>query len=89
MVWVTTEAFFVMIEIFCPALRQKFCVATRLGAGPGLGHDKGLLVSQQSFPRAGPFLSRQKILCRDRVCRGGVAIESFLVVIHRPGLHAQ
>ena len=35
-------------------------------------------MSLQSFPKAGLFLSRQKILCRYKVCRGGVATESFL-----------
>ena len=43
-----------------------------------LGPDKGPLVSRQSLQKAGPFLLRQKILCRDRVYGGGVATESFL-----------
>ena len=34
--------------------------------------------SRQSFPKAGSFLLRYKILCRDRVCWGGVAAESFM-----------
>ena len=45
-------------------------------------------MSLQSFPQAGLFLSRQKILCRDRVCKGGVAKE-FLVATNRPGLRAR
>ena len=73
MVWVTTEAFFVSTDICQPD------VGTGFGAGTGcLGHDKGPFVSLQSFPQAGLFLSRKKILCRDRVCRGGVATKSFM-----------
>ena len=30
------------------------------GDGPSLGRDKGFLMSLQSFPRGGTFLSRQK-----------------------------
>ena len=63
----------------CSVSRQKFNVATGFRAGTWcLGHDKGPLVSQQIFPKAGLFLSRQKILCCDRVCRGGDATKSFL-----------
>ena len=35
-------------------------------------------MSQHSFPKVEPFLLRQKTLCRNRVSKGGVAIESFL-----------
>ena len=74
-----TEAFSVAIEIFGPASRHKFCVTTRFGTGNRcLGRDKGPLVLRQSFPKAGPFLSRHKTLCHDRVSQGGVAIKSFL-----------
>ena len=50
MVWVATEVFSVAIDIFRP------CVATGFRAGPGLGCDKGLLMSRQSFPKGGTFL---------------------------------
>ena len=35
-------------------------------------------MSRHSFPKVGPFLSRQKTLYCDRVSKGGVATESFL-----------
>ena len=59
--------------------RQKFYVATGFGARPRcLGRDKGLLVSRQGFPKGGPFLSRHKNLCQNKLSKGGVAIECFL-----------
>ena len=73
-VWVTTEKASVPTEIFNSVSRQKFSVTTGFGAGPGLGCDKGLLVSPRSFPKGGTFLSRQKILCHDRVFQGGITI---------------
>ena len=39
-----------------------------------LGRDKDPLVSQQSFAKAGLFLSQQKISCCDRVAPRGEGI---------------
>ena len=44
-VWVATEVFSVITEIFGPVLLHKFCVATGFGAGPRFGSEKDLLVS--------------------------------------------
>ena len=57
-----------------------------LGAGQGLRRNKGLLMSQQSFPMGGTFLSRQKTLCCDRNSNGGVVIGCFSVVTHKASM---
>ena len=62
------------------------CVETGFGAGPGLGGDKGLLMSRHSFSRDRTFLSQQKTLCRNRNSNGGVMIECFSVTTHRTSL---
>ena len=54
-----------------------------------LCRDNGQFVSQQSFPKGGPFLSRQKTLCRDRVSKGGVATRCFSIATHKPGLRVR
>ena len=60
-------------RFFSLKLRHEFSVVIRFGAGSGLGRDKGLLMSLQSFPRGGTFLSRQKFQgwCCDKMffCR--------------------
>ena len=76
-------------KLFGLVSQQKFCVVTRLGAEPCLGRDNGQFVSKQSFPKGGPFLSRQKTLCRDRVSKGGVATRCFSIATHRPGLRVR
>ena len=81
MVWVTIGAFSIATKIFSPVSLKKICAAKGFGFGAGircLGCGKGPLVLRQSFLKVGSFLLRQKILCHDRVCKGGVATESFL-----------
>ena len=68
-------------RFFSPVSRQKFCVATGFGDGSGLGREKGLLVSRQSFPKVGTFLSRQGFQ--------GWCCGCFFVATHGPGLRAQ
>ena len=84
MVWVATKAFSIMAKNFGPPSQHKFCVGIGFGAGTRcLGRDKGPLVSRQSFPKGGTFLSRSKNLCRDRVFEDGVVTGCFSVVTHK------
>ena len=58
-----TEAFSITIEIFCPCVATGIQCHDKVWGWPGLGRDKDLLISRQSFIRGGTFLSRHETLC--------------------------